>query len=33
LFSMLSDDRHFERLRGIVKVMNLKEISLDSDVS
>jgi len=33
LDGMLSDDRHFERLKGIVKVMNLKEISLDSDLS
>jgi predicted nucleic acid-binding protein len=33
LDGMLSDDRHFERLKGIVKVVNLNEISLDSDVS
>jgi hypothetical protein len=33
LDGMLSDDRHFERLKGIVKVLSLNEISLDSDVS
>jgi predicted nucleic acid-binding protein len=33
LDGMLSDDKHFERLKGIVKVVNLNEIALDSDVS
>jgi len=33
LDDMLSNDKHFERPKGIVTVMNLNEISLDSDVS
>ena len=33
LDGMLSNDKHFERPKGIVTVMNLNEISLDSDVS
>jgi predicted nucleic acid-binding protein len=33
LDGMLSDDRHFERLKGIVKVVNINEVSLDFDLS
>jgi predicted nucleic acid-binding protein len=33
LDGMLSDDRHYDRLKNIVKVLTLKEISLDTSVS
>lgn len=33
LDGMLSDDRHFERLKGIIKVISLSELSLDTDIS
>jgi predicted nucleic acid-binding protein len=33
LDGILSDDKHFERLKGIVRVINLNELSLDSDDS
>jgi len=33
LDGMLSDDKHYDRLKSIVKVLTLNEISLDTNVS